>query len=119
MISYDSFGILLIFTIILYILLYLSSNYRVRIRNQDKISLTENFWKNNFVHSPIFFFNSRFVGQDGSYLTELLLSKGYVVYGLIRRSSSFNTGRIEHLYHDKHESKVRYVYLRWTRPGRP
>jgi GDPmannose 4,6-dehydratase len=46
-------------------------------------------------------------GQDGSYLTEILLSKGYVVHGLIRRSSSFNTGRIEHLYRDKHESKVR------------
>jgi GDPmannose 4,6-dehydratase len=36
-------------------------------------------------------------GQDGSYLTEFLLQKGYIVYGMIRRSSSFNTGRIEHL----------------------
>jgi len=43
-------------------------------------------------------------GQDGSYLTELLLEKGYEVHGLIRRSSSFNTGRINHLYHDTHES---------------
>lgn len=43
-------------------------------------------------------------GQDGSYLTELLLSKGYEVHGIIRRSSSFNTGRIEHLYHDRHEN---------------
>jgi len=43
-------------------------------------------------------------GQDGSYLTELLLRKGYDVHGIIRRSSSFNTARIEHLYHDKHES---------------
>ncbi|KDE07115.1 GDP-mannose 4,6 dehydratase [Microbotryum lychnidis-dioicae p1A1 Lamole] len=42
-------------------------------------------------------------GQDGSYLTELLLEKGYEVHGLIRRSSSFNTGRIEHLYKDVHE----------------
>ncbi|KAG0148282.1 hypothetical protein CROQUDRAFT_131965 [Cronartium quercuum f. sp. fusiforme G11] len=42
-------------------------------------------------------------GQDGSYLTELLLDKGYEVHGLIRRSSSFNTGRIEHLYKDVHE----------------
>jgi GDPmannose 4,6-dehydratase len=41
-------------------------------------------------------------GQDGSYLTELLLSKGYEVHGLIRRSSSFNTERIDHLYHDFH-----------------
>ena len=44
-------------------------------------------------------------GQDGSYLAELLLTKGYVVYGLVRRSSSFNTGRIEHLVtFDRHEA---------------
>jgi GDPmannose 4,6-dehydratase len=42
-------------------------------------------------------------GQDGSYLAEFLLGKGYEVHGLIRRSSSFNTGRIDHLYHDPHE----------------
>ncbi len=42
-------------------------------------------------------------GQDGSYLAELLLSKGYEVHGVIRRSSSFNTARIEHLYKDPHE----------------
>ena len=42
-------------------------------------------------------------GQDGSYLTELLIEKGYTVHGIIRRSSSFNTGRIEHLYKDRHE----------------
>ena len=41
-------------------------------------------------------------GQDGSYLTELLLGKGYIVHGIIRRSSSFNTGRIEELYQDPH-----------------
>jgi len=41
-------------------------------------------------------------GQDGSYLAELLLAKGYEVHGLIRRSSSFSTGRIDHLYHDPH-----------------
>ncbi|OQX67063.1 MAG: GDP-mannose 4,6-dehydratase [Sorangiineae bacterium NIC37A_2] len=46
-------------------------------------------------------------GQDGSYLAELLLSKGYEVYGLIRRSSSFNTSRIDHLYQDPHEKDVR------------
>lgn len=40
-------------------------------------------------------------GQDGSYLSELLLSKGYVVHGLVRRSSSFNTGRIDHLHNDE------------------
>lgn len=41
-------------------------------------------------------------GQDGSYLTELLLAKGYDVHGVVRRASSFNTGRINHLYHDPH-----------------
>ena len=42
-------------------------------------------------------------GQDGSYLTEFLLKKGYEVYGIIRRSSSFHTGRIDHLYKDPHD----------------
>lgn len=46
-------------------------------------------------------------GQDGSYLTELLLEKGYVVHGIIRRSSSFNTGRIDHIYKDRHDSAVK------------
>jgi len=46
-------------------------------------------------------------GQDGSYLAELLLEKGYEVFGLVRRSSSFNTRRIDHLYKDPHESDVR------------
>jgi GDPmannose 4,6-dehydratase len=46
-------------------------------------------------------------GQDGSYLAELLLEKGYEVHGIVRRSSSFNTDRIDHLYHDPHETGVR------------
>src|ERR1700754_2130214 len=46
-------------------------------------------------------------GQDGAYLAEFLLKKGYEVHGIIRRSSSFNTDRIDHLYHDPHESGVR------------
>jgi len=51
-------------------------------------------------------------GQDGSYLAELLLAKGYLVYGIIRRSSSFNTGRIDHIYKDPHDphSEMRLVY---------
>jgi GDPmannose 4,6-dehydratase len=51
-------------------------------------------------------------GQDGSFLTELLLDKGYDVYGIIRRSSSFNTDRIDHLYQDPHEkgTRLRLVY---------
>ena len=48
-------------------------------------------------------------GQDGSYLSELLISKGYEVHGIIRRSSSFNTERIDHLYHDPHEKTVRLI----------
>ncbi len=47
-------------------------------------------------------------GQDGAYLAELLLDKGYVVHGLRRRSSSFNTGRVNHLYQDPHEAGVRF-----------
>lgn len=47
-------------------------------------------------------------GQDGSYLAELLLAKGYQVHGVKRRSSSFNTGRIEHIYQDPHEEDPRF-----------
>ena len=47
-------------------------------------------------------------GQDGSYLAELLLEKGYEVHGVIRRSSTFNTSRIEHLYKDPHEADNRF-----------
>jgi GDPmannose 4,6-dehydratase len=46
-------------------------------------------------------------GQDGAYLAELLLQKGYEVFGIVRRSSSFNTGRIDHIYQDPHEEDVR------------
>ncbi|MEA3350823.1 MAG: GDP-mannose 4,6-dehydratase [Chloroflexota bacterium] len=52
-------------------------------------------------------------GQDGSYLTELLLAKGYEVHGIIRRSSTFNTGRIDHIYRDPHngeKAKMRLHY---------
>ena len=48
-------------------------------------------------------------GQDGAYLSELLLEKGYTVHGVKRRSSSFNTGRIEHLYQDPHEVDQRFI----------
>jgi GDPmannose 4,6-dehydratase len=46
-------------------------------------------------------------GQDGSYLAELLLAKGYEIYGMVRRSSSFNTARLDHIYQDPHEADVR------------
>jgi GDPmannose 4,6-dehydratase len=48
-------------------------------------------------------------GQDGAYLAELLLSKGYLVHGIKRRSSSFNTGRVDHLYQDPHEHNVSFL----------
>ena len=47
-------------------------------------------------------------GQDGAYLAELLLSKGYMVHGIKRRSSLFNTQRVDHLYSDVHEKDVRF-----------
>ena len=48
-------------------------------------------------------------GQDGAYLAEFLLNKGYIVHGIKRRSSSFNTGRVDHLYQDPHEPQQRFV----------
>ena len=58
-------------------------------------------------------------GQDGSYLAELLLGKGYEVHGLVRRSSSFNTRRIDHLYMDPHEAGAGYSCTTaiWATPG--
>jgi len=57
-------------------------------------------------------------GQDGSYLTELLLEKGYEVYGIIRRSSTFTTGRIDHLYQDPHKKPpLRLIYSDMTDGG--
>jgi GDPmannose 4,6-dehydratase len=52
-------------------------------------------------------------GQDGSYLAELLLAKGYQVHGLIRRASTFNTARIDHLYQDEHESEESRLVLHY------
>ncbi|WRT67440.1 GDP-mannose 4,6-dehydratase [Kwoniella shivajii] len=52
-------------------------------------------------------------GQDGSYLTELLLSKGYTVHGLIRRSSSFNTSRLQHLWRDQHSKSPNKLFLHY------
>ena len=59
---------------------------------------------------------SGITGQDGSFLAEYLLEKGYEVHGILRRSSSFNTGRIEHLYLDewvRDMKKSRLVNLHW------
>ncbi len=55
---------------------------------------------------------TRATGQDGAYLAELLVAKGYVVHGIKRRSSSFNTARVDPLYHDPNEREVRF-YLHY------
>src|SRR6266571_272717 len=57
--------------------------------------------------SPPRAFISGITGQDGSYLAEFLLAKGYEVHGIIRRASTFNTDRIDHLYHDLHDPAAR------------
>ena len=49
-------------------------------------------------------------GQDGSYLSEFLIKKGYFVHGVKRRSSSFNTGRIDHIYQDRFEKKKIFLH---------
>ncbi len=79
-----------------------------------RFSFGRSFLSSSYLHSPLF--QPGITGQDGSYLTELLLAKGYTVHGIIRRSSSFNTGRIEHLYRDQHE-KPKMVSWRSTEPS--
>ena len=67
----------------------------------------------SFKYTPKFFrlmktaFITGITGQDGSYLAELLLKKGYIVHGLVRRSSSFNTSRIDHIYQDIHNPDIK------------
>ena len=50
-------------------------------------------------------------GQDGSYLAEFLLNKGYQVHGIKRRTSLINTDRIDHLYQDPHENDINFIYI--------
>ena len=52
-------------------------------------------------------------GQDGSYLAEFLLSKGYEVHGILRRASSFNTGRLDHIYRDPHNGDAVQLHLHY------
>ena len=56
-------------------------------------------------------------GQDGAYLAELLLEKGYEVHGIKRRSSLFNTDRIDHLYQDPHVSEPQFYPALWRHDG--
>jgi GDPmannose 4,6-dehydratase len=58
-------------------------------------------------------------GQDGSYLSELLLEKGYEVHGIIRRTSTFNTDRIDHIYEDPHQVGAGSFYTTATSPMAP
>src|SRR5690606_6591973 len=69
-------------------------------RPADSFVQIERIAEHLFIMSKIAFITG-ITGQDGSYLTEQLLEKGYSVHGMIRRSSSFNTGRIDHLFNDK------------------
>jgi GDP-D-mannose dehydratase len=57
--------------------------------------------------------------EDGAYLAELLLGKGYEVHGIKRRSSTFNTGRVDHLYRDLHEPDVHFKLLMAISPTAP
>ena len=52
-------------------------------------------------------------GQDGSYLADFLINKGYIVHGIKRRSSLINTSRIDHLYQDPHEKKEKFNFASW------
>ena len=52
-------------------------------------------------------------GQDGSYLADFLINKGYIVHGIKRRSSLINTSRIDHLYQDPHEKKKKFNFAPW------
>jgi len=54
---------------------------------------------------------SGITGQDGSYLTELLLDKGYIVHGIMRRSSSFNTFRIDHIYNNREVINKTFFFI--------
>ena len=58
-------------------------------------------------------------GQDGSYLAELLLEKGYEVHGIKRRASNFNTSRLDHLYQDPHEENPRRYFITAISPTAP
>jgi len=66
----------------------------------------ENFWKLAARDMPKRALITGITGQDGSYLTELLLEKGYEVHGIIRRASTFNTGRLDHIYADPHANNT-------------
>src|SRR5215217_8245930 len=73
---------------------------RVRVQSRHSICFGDNGMKKALITGC--------TGQDGSYLTELLLAKDYEVHGMKRRASSFNTERIDHIYRDEHEGEPRF-----------
>src|SRR6185503_8654172 len=75
--------------------------------DSKKMPIAEQFAMNTSTSSRRRALITGITGQDGSYLAELLLEKGYDVHGVIRRSSSFNTGRIDHLYRDPRDPENR------------
>lgn len=81
------------------------------VREKLSASCPESMQQEEVLPNPKVALITGITGQDGSYLAELLLAKGYTVHGVIRRSSSFNTGRIEHLYQDPHIKSRRRRYL--------
>jgi GDPmannose 4,6-dehydratase len=76
--------------------------------NSDYLKVTINYWNKKMKIKKIAFITG-ITGQDGAYLADLLLKKDYIVHGLKRRSSSFNTGRIDNLYQDPHVNKRNFI----------
>jgi GDPmannose 4,6-dehydratase len=76
--------------------------------NSNYLEVTINYW-NKIIKMKKVAFITGITGQDGAYLADLLLKKDYIVHGLKRRSSSFNTGRIDHLYQDPHVNKRNFI----------
>src|SRR5215203_2827543 len=84
-----------------------SSSWDVRAQGPKRFAQAHR-WGSHLVMSSKVALITGVTGQDGAYLAELLLGKGYLVHGVKRRSSSFNTGRVDHLYADPHEESARF-----------
>ncbi|WWC69160.1 GDP-mannose 4,6-dehydratase [Kwoniella pini CBS 10737] len=92
--------------------IYNESNFSNVLFNFPNTNALAKITKENWLKRKIAFVTG-ITGQDGSYLTELLLSKGYTVHGLIRRSSSFNTSRLQHLWNDQHSKTPNKLFLHY------
>jgi len=87
-------------------------DYKYSMSPRDEITYSNNDCASNPADERKVALVTGITGQDGSYLAELLLSKGYEVHGIVRRASSFNTGRIDHIYKDRHETGVK-IFLHY------